>query len=410
MRRFNFSGGSVKTLTAQLLSGEQDLEEAFARATFSVLTEPGDRFAGALIAASSAADLLEFEVNDFPPAEFRNRLRSTGRLQDIEENFGDFFTSYAEARERWRPRLKLSEVVNALQIAAKVQAKLITPANEHWPHQLGDLQLATPHCLWIRSKNGLSGLLQPSIAIVGSRISTNYGEWVTSEIVADCSARDLAIVSGGAYGIDAMAHRSAIACGLNNIAVMAGGIDRLYPSGNSSLLEQVIDSGFLVAEQAPGASPTKWRFLQRNRLIAALGSATIVVEAGFRSGALNTVNHAKHLDRPIGVVPGAITSQSSIGCNRLIAEGLVSSICAPTDAADLALGKQGWFQPELCGLGALETRALDAITSKPSDAGKIAANAGLTNKELMIALGQLSMLGFVEQTDKGWVKLPLERD
>ncbi len=233
---------------------------------------------------------------------------------------------------------------------------------------------------------------------------------MTSEIVADCSARDLAIVSGGAYGVDAMAHRSALACGQNTVAVMAGGIDRLYPSGNTSLLEKVIDAGVLVAEQAPGASPTKWRFLQRNRLIAALGSATIVVEAGFRSGALNTVSHAKQIDRPIGVVPGAITSQSSAGCNKLIAAGLVSSICAPTDAADLALGTQGWFQPELSGLGALETRALDAMTAKPSDSGKIAANAGLTHKELTIALGQLSLLGFVEQTDKGWVKLPLERE
>ncbi len=410
MKRFNFSDANVEALTAQLVADDQDLQEAFARATFSVLTEPGDQFAGALISATSAAEVLEFEVNNFSAAEVRDRLRSAGCLQELEENFGDFFTSYAEARERWRPRLKLSEVVNALQIATNVRAKLITKASEHWPEQLADLQLATPHCLWIRSKNGASGLLQNSVAIVGSRISTSYGEWVTSEIVADCSARDLAIVSGGAYGIDAMAHRSALACGQNTVAVMAGGIDRLYPSGNTSLLEKVIDAGVLVAEQAPGASPTKWRFLQRNRLIAALGSATIVVEAGFRSGALNTVSHAKQIDRPIGVVPGAITSQSSAGCNKLIAEGLVSSICTPTDAADLALGKQGWFQPELSGLGALETRALDAMTSKPSDSGKIAANAGLTHKELTIALGQLSLLGFVEQTDKGWVKLPLERE
>lgn len=410
MKRFNISDKSIESIIAQLLIGDDNLEDAFARATFSVLTEPGDRFAGALLAAFSAAEVLEFEVQKLSPISIQNRLRAEGQLAEIEESFGDFQISYSEARERWRPRLQLAEVSKALALAVKVKAKLILPESEHWPAQLSDLQLAAPHCLWIRSKSGSVALQQNSISIVGSRISTSYGEWVTSEIVSDCSARELAIVSGGAYGIDAMAHRSAIACGQNTIAVLAGGIDRLYPSGNASLLEKAIDSGALIAEQAPGASPTKWRFLQRNRLIAALGNATIVVEAGFRSGALNTVTHAKQLDRPIGVVPGAITSQASAGCNILIAEGLVSSICSPTQAADLALGKQGWFQPELEGLGALETRALDGMASKALAASQIAAKAGLTTKELTIALGQLTLLGFVEQTDSGWVKLPLERE
>lgn len=410
MKRFNFTDKSIDSLVGQLLTAEENHEDAFARATFSVLTEPGDRFAGALITAFSAAEVLEFEVQKLSPIAIQDRLRAEGQLAEIQETFGDFQSALADARERWRPRLKLSEVAKALQLAIKVNAQLVTPESKNWPAQLSDLQLAAPHCLWVRSKTGSMQLLQNSIAIVGSRISTSYGEWVTSEIVSDCASRDLAIVSGGAYGIDAIAHRSAIACEQNTVAVMAGGIDRLYPSGNSSLLEKVIDSGALVAEQAPGASPTKWRFLQRNRLIAALGSATIVVEAGFRSGALNTVSHAKQLDRPIGVVPGAITSQASTGCNRLIAEGLVSSICSPTQAADLALGRQGWFQAELEGIGALETRALDGMTSKPVAASQIAAKAGLTTKELTIALGQLSLLGFVKQTDSGWVKLPLERE
>ena len=410
MKRFNIVDNSIESLIDELVCGDESREDAFARATFSVLTEPGDRFAGALIEAFSAAEVLEFEVLKTSAVEIQRRLNANGQLAEIEEAFGDFQTALAEARERWRPRLQLAEVAKSLQLALKVNAKLVTPESEHWPAQLSDLQLAAPHCLWVRSKAGSVQLLQNSIAIVGSRISTSYGEWVTSEIVSDCASRDLAIVSGGAYGIDAIAHRSAIACEQNTVAVMAGGIDKLYPSGNSTLLERVIDSGALVAEQAPGASPTKWRFLQRNRLIAALGSATIVVEAGFRSGALNTVTHAKQLDRLIGVVPGAITSQASAGCNRLIAEGLVTSICSPAQAADLAVGKQGWFQPELSGLGALETRALDAMSSRPLDSTQISKKAGLTAKEMAIALGQLSLLGFVEQGDRGWVKLPLERE
>jgi DNA processing protein len=228
--------------------------------------------------------------------------------------------------------------------------------------------------------------------------------------VADASNRNLAIVSGGAYGIDAIAHRAAIAHQQSTVAFMAGGIDRMYPSGNTALLDKVIEFGAVVAEQAPGASPTKWRFLQRNRLIAALGQATVVVEAGLRSGALNTISHAIDLGRPVAAVPGPITSQTSAGCNRLLSQGLASAICQPTDAADLALGRQGWFQPELESLGAFETRALDAFGRQALSAQQIGAKAGLTTKETAIALGQLSLLGFVEQRDSGWVKLPLERE
>jgi DNA processing protein len=245
---------------------------------------------------------------------------------------------------------------------------------------------------------------------VGSRNSTSYGEWVASEIVADSTSRGLAIVSGGAYGIDAIAHRSALALDEVTIAFMAGAIDRLYPSGNAAIFERITKRGVLLAEQAPGASPTKWRFLQRNRLIAALGEATIVVEAGQRSGALNTVTHALALGREVGVIPGAITSQSSAGCNRLISEGLVTSICQTSQAADLALGSAGWFQQELAGLGAFETRALDALDFRAMPESRVASRAGLTSRELAIALGQLSLLGLVKQTDKGWLKLPLENE
>jgi DNA processing protein len=291
-----------------------------------------------------------------------------------------------------------------------VKARLLIPRNALWPEQLNDLAGAAPHCLWYRSNLVALPTDFAAISIVGSRNSTSYGDWVTSEIVSDCATRGLAVVSGGAYGIDATAHRSALANDEETIAFLAGGIDRLYPSGNAALFEKVIDRGVVFAEQAPGASPTKWRFLQRNRLIAAMSPATIVIEAGQRSGALNTVSHAIELGRSVGAVPGPITSQSSAGCNRLLSEGLVSSICAPSDAANLALGKSGWFQPELGGLGAYETRALDAMGSRPLSENLLANRAGLTSKETSIALGQLSLLGFVKQTDRGWLKLPLESE
>lgn len=412
MKRFLVNDPSAMRLIAASVGDatEVELAEHFARASFSLITEPGDRFAGELIRALSPETVLELLIARTSSADFASRLSSVDCLDDIENRHGRFEELFTEALQRWLPRLKLTDVISAFEDAARVKARLLIPRNALWPEQLNDLAGAAPHCLWYRSNLAEPPTDFAAISIVGSRNSTSYGDWVTSEIVSDCATRGLAVVSGGAYGIDAIAHRSALANDQETIAFLAGGIDRLYPSGNSALFEKVIDRGVIFAEQAPGASPTKWRFLQRNRLIAAMSPATIVIEAGQRSGALNTVSHAIELGRSVGAVPGPITSQSSAGCNRLVSEGLVSSVCAPSDAADLALGKAGWFQPELGGLGAYETRALDAMGSRPLAENLLASRAGLTSKEASIALGQLSLLGFVKQTDRGWLKLPLESE
>lgn len=410
MRRFLVSDKKVSSLVS-LLSGantDSEIENVFARATFSLVTEPGDRFAGALMASLSPEVLLDLLLERASLSAVLSRLKEADDSGELLGRFTDLGSAYSDALQRWTPRLKLVDVISALDVARKHGAIVLTPLSQSWPAQLDDLQDAAPHCLWVKTSSTNLFNFAESISVVGSRIATSYGEWVTSEIVSDCSSRSLPIISGGAYGIDAIAHRAAIANELATVAFMAGGLDRLYPSGNASLFEKILERGALVAEQAPGASPTKWRFLQRNRLIAAMSSATIVIEAGQRSGALNTVTHALELGRPVGVVPGPITSQASAGCNRLISEGLVSSICAPSEAADLALGKAGWFQPELAGLGAYETRALDAMGSKSLAATDIANRAGLTSRETEIALGQLALLGFVKQTDRGWLKLPLD--
>jgi DNA processing protein len=398
----------VKSVVAE--ATETELAEHFARATFSLITEPGDRFAGELIRALSPETVLELLIGRCTSADFASRLSSAECLDEIESTHGRFEELFTEAMQRWLPRLKLTDVISAFEVAARVNARLLVPSSSIWPDQLDDLSSSAPHCLWYRTNLDEPPTDFVAISIVGSRISTSYGDWVTSEIVSDCANRGLTVVSGGAYGIDATAHRSALASEQKTIAFLAGGIDRLYPSGNAALFEKVIDRGAVFAEQAPGASPTKWRFLQRNRLIAAMSPATIVIEAGQRSGALNTVSHALEIGRSVGVVPGPITSQSSAGCNRLISQGLVSSICEPSAAADLALGKSGWFQPELGGLGAYETRALDALASRPLSENLLAKRAGLTSKEVAIALGQLSLLGLVKQTDRGWLKLPLENE
>jgi DNA processing protein len=217
-------------------------------------------------------------------------------------------------------------------------------------------------------------------------------------------AKNFTVVSGGAFGIDGMAHRSVLALGGNTIAVMAGGIDRLYPSGHIPMLQNMIRSGAVISELPPGMAPTKWRFLQRNRVIAALSQATVVVEANWQSGAMNTVKHAEELGRPVGAVPGQVTSPKSAGCHKLIREQRATLIADSSDLLEL-LNESGAARPQdlqLPGLGALETRALDAIGFSVLGLEDICADSGLTKDEARIALGSLELESLVSRSSDGW--------
>ncbi len=175
-----------------------------------------------------------------------------------------------------------------------------------------------PLALWVKGAAEVTTTAVRSVAIVGSRASTAYGEHVTAELAYGLASREVDVVSGGAYGIDAVAHRSALAAGGGTVIVSAGGLDRPYPAGNASLYDRVGETGLLVSESPPGSAPQRHRFLSRNRLIAALSSATIVVEAAARSGALNTARHCQVLGRSLMVVPGPVTSPMSAGCHALL--------------------------------------------------------------------------------------------
>ena len=394
----------VKLMTG-LVDQNQNLPEAFSRSVWSLITEPGDRFAGALISTLGAKRALECELAKIPASKYIKLLSDAGYSDSSGDHFKNIEHVLKDARERWQPRLKLGAVEAMLNVAKHSKTKLITPDHEHWPEQLADLVLGVPHCLWLRGSSAVLDSSKYSMAIVGSRQATSYGEWVTTEIVSAASTSSIAIVSGGAYGIDAVAHRAALATEGSTIAIMAGGVDRLYPSGNSELLTRVIQSGAVISEQAPGSNPTKWRFLQRNRVIAAISSATSVVEAGKRSGAISTANHADDLNRPLGVVPGPINSPSSAGCHALIRDKQQSIVASVQDALNLVTGE---FQPELfedLPIGPLETRALDAMGKAPQVENNIANKAGLTARELIMALGRLQLLGLVAQGDRGWRKL-----
>lgn len=247
------------------------------------------------------------------------------------------------------------------------------------------------------------------VSIVGARASSGYGEHVASELAGDLAATGAVIVSGGAYGIDGVAHRAALGVQGATIAFLAGGVDRLYPAGHQALLRQIADEGALVSEPPCGTAPTKWRFLARNRLIAALGQATVVVEAGWRSGSLNTAAHAATLGRPLGAVPGAVTSASSAGCHRLLREYDAQCVTSAREVREL------WGQLVDSPTDHVErdpnrVRLLDAMSTRSRlSVEEVARRSGLSPNRVRALLGLLQLEGDVALDDEGWRRAPQAR-
>ena len=288
--------------------------DSLARAIWSTVIEPGDQDAGELIATLNAAEALEAVLNGGSNSIDEERVRSLG--------------------ERVIPKLSTAAVEMAFRSAARFGAELVTPEHPHWPTRMNDLGTSAPVALWVLGNTEFL-VDEVSTAIVGARAATGYGEHVTMEITAGLAGRGHTIVSGAAYGIDGMAHRAALASSGRTVAYLAGGVDRFYPSGHDALLTRIVETGAVASELPCGSAPTKWRFLMRNRLIAASTKATLVVEAGWRSGSLNTAGHTVALGRPLGAVPGPVTSAASAGCHRLIREFGATLVTTTDEAADL---------------------------------------------------------------------------
>ena len=261
----------------------EDLEEFFSHLAWSVICEPGDGFAGLLVSALGATAALNSELQNLPSQSVKMSLLESGLSATELDRFGVFEVAHHVARERWRPRLSLGSVKQAISNMHQIKGFMLTPVSAGWPEQLCDLGYNAPMALWVRGSQASLDRLSKSVAVVGSRGATTYGEFATEAVVAALVEKGISIISGGAYGIDAIAHKSTLALQGNTVAVMAGGLEKLYPSGNSQLLKRVTETGAVVSEMPPGSIPTKWRFLQRNRLIAALSQSTIVVEANWRS-------------------------------------------------------------------------------------------------------------------------------
>ncbi|MCX6456840.1 MAG: DNA-processing protein DprA [Actinobacteria bacterium] len=242
-------------------------------------------------------------------------------------NGGYDLIKYARTIEK----LKLSSADELLQSIAQSGATFLTPQDATWPQSVNDLA-APPIGLVIKGDPRL--LTGNSLAIVGTRNPTQYGARIAQDFAAGFVDRDWAIISGGAYGIDAAAHKGALIAEGVTVAVIAAGIDINYPAGNARLFAEIAELGCLVSEVTPGTPAIPSRFLTRNRLIAALSNATLVVEAAFRSGSLRTARDAAELMRPVMAIPGPITSPVSEGCHRLIGERAAEIVTSVADAVE----------------------------------------------------------------------------
>ena len=232
-----------------------------------------------------------------------------------------------------------------LDAAAALGARLVCPGDAEWPPGLDDLGDRVPVALWARGPVTLTAATAHAVAIVGSRAATPYGNEVAFELAVELGDRGWSTVSGGAYGIDAATHRGSLAADVPTVAVLACGVDVSYPSGNRRLFGDIADHGLLVSEWAPGASPTRLRFLWRNRVIAALARGTVVVEMGHRSGARRTCTEAARLGRHVMAVPGPVTSAVSVGCHALLRSREAECVTSAYDVLEL-VSRLGDLPPE----------------------------------------------------------------
>ena len=355
------------------------------------------------VAEAPCAELAAL-VADLGPVEAAERVKRGEVSRNLSER-----TQARRADDRSAEDLRLVE---------RLGGRLITPDDPEWPtipfaafegvdtrrHPDGIAPLA----LWVVGNQPLVRVAQRAAAIVGTRAATNYGTHVAAELAAGLCERGVAVVSGAAYGIDGAAHRSALAVDGLTVAVLASGVDGAYPRGHGSLLHRIRMHGVVVSEYPPGVVPARYRFLVRNRLVAALSGATVVVEAGLRSGAANTAAWARALGRVVCAVPGPVTSSQSAGCHALLRAG--SELI--TKAADVVeiVGRAGEFadepQPDMTALDSLsdsEKRVYEALPGRGArSTAEMALESGMPVAQLQGELAMLELAGLAVQDNGRW--------
>ena len=383
--------------------------DSYARAALSYLAEPADRWLGQLIRVHGAQPTLA--------AITSGRLPS-GSVAAMER-----------AMERWRVRLDELPTPDDVIAFRRSGIRLICPGDPEWPEQLADLGDEQPYALWLRGTADLRFNCLRSVAVVGSRAATAYGSYVAAEIAASVAARGWAVVSGGAFGVDAAAHRGALGADGVTVVVLACGVDVAYPVGHAELLEAVAAQGVIVSEWPPGRTVSRLRFLVRNRVIAALATGTLVVEAAERSGAVNTARHARDLGRPLMAVPGPVTSDQSAGCHRMIREWQGTLVTTATEVIEhlspigatleptptpapatsalvVTAGGRGRRTRPPLDLDAMDLETTQVLDAMPGRGGmattRIAQRAGMAPATVVRCLAALAAAGFIERCEEGW--------
>ncbi|MBO0801982.1 MAG: DNA-processing protein DprA [Nocardiopsaceae bacterium] len=398
-------------------------DERLARASLTYLAEPSDERLGALVQAHGAAPVLAAIM--------------AGRLPGPPPPAGPARDAARKALKRWETRLGELPTAGKLEQLCRRGIRLACPGDPEWPTRLDDLGAARPYALWLRGVADLRFSCLRSVSIVGSRAATAYGSYVACEIAASIAERGWTVISGAAYGVDGAAHSGALGAEGVTVAVLACGVDMPYPAGHKDLLDAIAENGVVVSEWPPGRNPSRLRFLVRNRVIAALSTGTLVVEAGERSGALNTARHARDLGRELLAVPGPITSEQSRGCHRIIRDWGGALVTSAEDVLDVVtpLGEQSQELPPFPAPGTgerdggrdgqrrrgrslaarpspvlprdqLDLESAAVLDALPVRGGlgttEVAAKAGLPPAIVLRLLGELAAGGFAERCERGW--------
>ncbi|UEJ83731.1 DNA-processing protein DprA [Brachybacterium halotolerans subsp. kimchii] len=383
--------------------------DRMARITWSLLAEPSDDVAHSTCTVHGVREGLEILARgDLDAVEHALRILPVHDPTAPRAQRMDRRAAAAAGLSRWKEREGRIDARSVLDRAAGQGMRVIVPGDAQWPAGLDDLGPAAPFCLWAHGPGDPARLAdERAIAMVGSRASTPYGEDCASSMAAQLAAEGSTVLSGGAYGIDAAAHRGALAAGGPTIAVLAGGLDRLYPRGNDQLLRAIRERHVLLSEAPPGTAPTRWRFLARNRLIAALARIVVVVEAAWRSGALSTARHAGAIEPPrtVAALPGPVTSAASAGCHRLVRDGQAVLVTEAQEIRELLphsapAGDSSFAQQdELDLLDPADRHVLDAVPPRSRiTIDRLASEVGRRESEVMAALGRLDALGHVRIT------------
>ena len=392
-----------------MTSGFDVVADRVARVALTWIAEPGHRTVWSMVRADGAAATLDRLLSgDIPDASLRAAVITKANIAD--------------------PR-RVAET--AVRRAERFGARIVTPADDEWPVRVEALatlevdapgrvnqHVRPPLCFWVRGSGSLGAALDRSVAIVGARAASSYGTHVTTDLAYEMVENGWTVVSGGAYGIDSADHQAALAGDGRTVAVLACGVDKPYPVGNTTMFERIIASGLLVSEWPPGAEPLRHRFLIRNRVIAAATAGTVVVEAAARSGAMQTMSRVFALRRPGMIVPGPVTAAMSGGCHERLRNHPDATLVTGVPHVLEAVGQIGEYYAEPArgpgrphdDLDEESALVLEAVPLRGvAGPEELAAKAGLALRTVLRRLSFLELAGLVRRREGGFALAPPSR-